>query len=73
MILPKLFRRLVDYLALGAGSLDLAGFGAFLAARNDRVIVLSTGQATGLDTVVTVDGQTVTMTRPPEDFMFVEA
>lgn len=72
VILPKLFRRLVDYLALGAGSLDLAGFGAFLATRNDRLIVLSTGQATGLDTVITVDGQTVAMTRPPEDLMFIE-
>jgi hypothetical protein len=33
VILPKLFRRLVDSLALGAGDLSLDGFLAFLASR----------------------------------------
>jgi hypothetical protein len=31
VILPKLFRRLIDYLALGAGDISLAGFVAFLS------------------------------------------
>jgi hypothetical protein len=44
-----------------------------LAARNDRLYVISDGHATGLDTIITVDGQTVTMTRPPEDLIFIEA
>jgi hypothetical protein len=73
VVLPKLFRRLTDYLALGAGSLDLGGFRDFLVARDDRLFVLSDGQLTGLDTIVTVDGPTVAMTRPPEDLLFFEA
>ncbi|HEY3001808.1 MAG TPA: hypothetical protein VGJ44_05615, partial [Kribbellaceae bacterium] len=43
VILPKLFRRLVDYLALGTPDVDLAGFREFLAARDDRLLILPTG------------------------------
>lgn len=73
VILPKLFRRLVDYLALGAGSISLGGFVAFLAARDDRLFVVSEGHATGLDNVTEVDGQSVRLTHPPEDLIFIEA
>jgi len=73
VILPKLFRRLVDYLALGAGSVSLSGFLDFLAARDDRVIVLSEGHVTGFDSVVEVRDETVRLTHPPEDLVFVEA
>jgi uncharacterized protein (DUF952 family) len=73
VILPKLFRRLVDYLALGAGSISLGGFGAFLAARDDRLFVISEGHATGFDNVTQVSGQTVRLTHPPEDLIFIEA
>jgi hypothetical protein len=73
MILPKLFRRLVDYLALGNGDPSLDGFTTFLAARNDRLFVISEAHATGLDTITTVTGQTVTLTHPPEDLIFIEA
>ncbi len=73
VILPKLFRRLVDYLALGAGSISLAGFVAFLAARDDRLFIISEGHATGLDNIAEVNGQTVRLTHPPEDLIFIEA
>ena len=72
VILPKLFRRLIDYLALGAGSVNLDGFAAFLAARNDRVLVISDGHLTGLDNLITVTGHTVTLTQPPENLSFIE-
>ncbi|MFG2331108.1 nuclease [Streptomyces sp. NPDC048604] len=72
VLLPKLFRRLADYLAIGAGDPSLAGFRAFLAQRRDRVLVLSRGQFTGLDTVVEVADATVRLTRPPEDLVFEE-
>ncbi|MGI5228471.1 thermonuclease family protein [Actinoallomurus sp. CA-142502] len=73
VILPKLFRRLVDYLALGAGDVSLDRFTAFLAARNDRLFVISEAHATGLDTVTAVSGQKIRLTHPPEDLVFIEA
>lgn len=72
VIMPKLFRRLADYLALGAGDPSLAGFPAFLDQRGDRVLIVSRGQYTGFETVVEVSGQTVRMNRPPEDLVFDE-
>jgi Staphylococcal nuclease homologue len=73
VIMPKLFRRLVDYLALGAGSVSLAGFVDFLAARDDRLIVLSEGHVTGFDSIVEVHDETVRLNHPPEDLVFIEA
>jgi uncharacterized protein (DUF952 family) len=73
VILPKLFRRLVDYFALGAGSVSLDGFIDFLGNRDDRLFVISDAHATGLDNIVQVDGQTVRLTHPPEDLIFLEA
>jgi hypothetical protein len=72
VILPKLFRRLVDYLHLGDAS--LSGFPAFLAQAQDRFFILSTGHSTtGLDAVVEVtNGQTVRMTHPADDLVFDE-
>ncbi|MFB9833682.1 thermonuclease family protein [Actinoallomurus acaciae] len=73
VILPKLFRRLVDYLALGAGDMSLDRFTTFLAARDDRLFVVSEAHATGLDTVTAVSGQKIRLTHPPEDLVFIEA
>jgi hypothetical protein len=72
VILPKLFRRLADYLELNAGDPSLAGFSAYLAQRDDPLIILSTGRYTGFDYVVRVDGQTVRLTTEPEDIAFQE-
>jgi endonuclease YncB( thermonuclease family) len=73
VILPKLFRRLVDYLALGAGDVSLSGFLAFLASRDDRLFVISEAHATGLDNITRIDGQTVRLLHPPDDLIFIEA
>jgi endonuclease YncB( thermonuclease family) len=73
VILPKLFRRLIDYLALGAGDISLAGFLAFLASRDDRLFVISDAHPTGLDNITRVDGQSVRLLHPPEDLIFIEA
>jgi endonuclease YncB( thermonuclease family) len=72
VILPKLFRRLAEYFALGAGSISLDGFAAFLASHNDRLYVISEAHATGFDNVVTVDGQTVRLDKDITDLIFVE-
>ena len=73
VILPKQFRRLVYYLALGAGDIAQDGFLAFLASRDDRLFVISDAHATGLDTITRVDGQTVRLLHPPDDLIFIEA
>lgn len=74
VVLPKLFRRLADYLSLQpAGDVDLAGFPAFLAARDDRLFTVPDGHATSLDTLVTVAGPDVALTVPPERIVFLEA
>jgi hypothetical protein len=72
VILPKLFRRLVDYLTLNQDDPSLAGFPAFLAQRDDRVFILSTGHYTGFDYVVEVKKQVVRLTTAPEDLVFQE-
>ena len=73
VLLPKLFRRLVDYLSLNDGDVSLDGLPAYLAQRQDPVFVLSTGHYTGFDFVVEVRGQVVRLTTEPEDLVFQEA
>lgn len=72
VILPKLFRRLLSYLAINDGSASLDGLAANLEASNDRVIVLSEGQVTGFDNVLEIAGQTIRLTVAIEDLVFVE-
>jgi hypothetical protein len=72
VILPKLFRRLVDYLTLNDDDPSLAGFPAYLAQREDRVFILSTGHYTGFDYVVEVKKQVLRLTTAPEDLVFQE-
>ncbi|RKS77557.1 hypothetical protein CLV35_1246 [Motilibacter peucedani] len=70
VVLPKLFRRLVEY--LGLGTADLSGFRAFLDSSPDRVLVLDTGQVAALSSVVAVEGQTVRMLAAPDRLVFFE-
>ncbi|MFC4467761.1 nuclease, partial [Streptomyces xiangluensis] len=73
VLLPKLFRRLADYLQLNDGDASLDGFLDYLEEREDRLFILSTGQWTGFDTVVKVtNGSTVRLTHDPEDLVFDE-
>ena len=72
-LLPKLFRRLADYFAAQGESISLAGFGDNLAARDDRLTLVSDGSPSHLSRLVQIEGQTVRLTRPPEDLVFQEA
>jgi len=72
VILPKLFRRLMDYLAINDGAVSLTGFKSYLESRNDRIVILPEGHVTGFDFVVDVKGQTTKLTTAPEDLVFIE-
>jgi endonuclease YncB( thermonuclease family) len=73
VILPKLFRRLAEYLNLDeTGGVGLDGFPAFLAAHNDRLYTVPAGQATGFDTLVDRTGQRLQLSLPPEQIVFIE-
>jgi endonuclease YncB( thermonuclease family) len=72
VILPKLFRRLTDYLHLNADDPSLAGFSTFLSQQDDQLWVIPTAEKTSFDNVVAVSGQTVRLTRLPEELVFDE-
>ena len=80
VLLPKLFRRLAEYLSLdgdGSRSPSLARFGEFLAVSADAVRVVTDGDAgdgvlTTLADLVEVDGQRVRLPQPPERLVFIE-
>jgi hypothetical protein len=68
VILPKLFRRIMDYMGHGG---TIEGFKEYLAAHPDPVLVLPTGHFTNLDTLVEVMGQQVRLTIEPENLVFI--
>jgi endonuclease YncB( thermonuclease family) len=73
VILPKLFRRLSEYLTLDeSGEVHLHGFDAFLAQHDDRLFTVPEGHVTGFDTLVQVHGNHVKLTVPPERLVFQE-
>ena len=71
-ILPKLYRRLVDYFAFNSGDTSLVGFSEWLNEHDDRVVILPEGHHTGFDQAVHVDGQTVKLTTAVENLIFDE-
>ncbi|MFD9893220.1 nuclease [Amycolatopsis sp. NPDC059027] len=74
VILPKLFRRLVDYLSIDeSGGVSLAGFSHYLSTRNDRLFTIPDGHATEFETLVSVRRQTLQLTVEPERIVFIEA
>ncbi|UQX00861.1 nuclease [Streptomyces sp. RerS4] len=76
VILPKLFRRLKDYLDLGLEGAPLACLPAFLAGAGDAYYLQGKADPfTGLQHIVKVsdDGRTVRMTHPVEEITFEEA
>ena len=88
VLLPKLFRRLAEYLSLdsdGGGDADgdggsgasLARFHDFLAVSADAVRVVGDGEPgdgvlTTLADLVEVEGQRVRLVQPPERLVFIE-
>lgn len=67
VIMPKLFRRASTHLA-GTGS--IAGFKDMLAISNEPVLDLRTANFTHFDTFVEEDGDTLRLTRLPEELVF---
>ena len=55
-ILPKLFRRIVDYMDGGGG---IEGFDDYLAAKQEQVLMLPEGHFTHFDNIVNIEGITV--------------
>ncbi len=72
VILPKLFRRLLGYLAINDGSVALDGLKSYLESSNDKLIILPDGHVTGFDYVVKVKGQNLKLTQQPENLVFIE-
>jgi endonuclease YncB( thermonuclease family) len=69
-ILPKLFRRLVEFIA-GDDTPNLEGFLAWLAARDIKpVMVISTQHFTHFDNLIEVKGQKVRLLELPENLIF---
>ena len=74
VLLPKLFRRLADYLTLDeTGGVSLSGFKAYLDTRDDRLFTVPDGHATEFETLVEVRRQTAKLTVEPERIVFIEA
>lgn len=67
VILPKLFRRLAEYLEAGG---PINGFKEFLEMKADGVTIISSAHFTHLDTLVSINGNVVRMTEPPENLVF---
>jgi hypothetical protein len=65
--LPKLFRRLSEFLQAGG---PVSGFKEFLEAKNEEVLIIDTAHPTHFDNVVEVSGNVVRMTQPPENLLF---
>lgn len=71
VVMPKLFRRLAEYIA-GDTTPDLSGFKDFLEAKNEQVLDLTTMNFTHFDDLVEVVGQTVRLLVAPEHMVFKE-
>jgi endonuclease YncB( thermonuclease family) len=69
-VMPKLFRRLMDYVAQREGDTGLSDFSSFLAQRRERVLIASEGRVVQFASLVKVDGQTVRVTKAMEDLVF---
>jgi endonuclease YncB( thermonuclease family) len=72
-VLPKLFRRLADYLAETDWQPSLSGFSAHLARRRDSVLVVGDDRHTTFDQLVHVRGNIVKLTRDCADLVFSES
>jgi hypothetical protein len=69
VILPKLFRRLVEFLRGGG---PVSGFKVFLEKRQEPITIISTAHFTHFDTIIEVTGNKVKMLQPPENVVFNE-
>jgi hypothetical protein len=68
---PKLWRRLQEYFGKNPPPASLSGFIAFLAAKNERVDILSLMEERGLQDLVQVNGDRVKLLSDPENLRVV--
>jgi hypothetical protein len=71
VVSPRVYRRLTGYFD-GGGS-DLANFLPWLAKTREQVLDLTTGNFMHLDNVLVVKSGKISMTREPEQLVFVSA
>ncbi|NJR40553.1 MAG: nuclease [Leptolyngbyaceae cyanobacterium CSU_1_4] len=71
VIFPKLFRRLMGYLSQHDG-VNLGNLEAYLTVNSDRLILLSEGTPTTMMNLLNIDGQTIRLTQPIENLLFME-
>lgn len=67
VILPKLFRRLVEFLRGGG---PVTGFKTFMQNKAEPITLIDTAHFTHFDTIIEVQGTTVKVTQPPENVVF---
>jgi endonuclease YncB( thermonuclease family) len=72
VVLPKLFRRLSEFLAQQQPG-GLAGFLPWLAASEEQVLDLTEGNFTHFDNVMALESDQVRLLRLPEQLVFVSA
>lgn len=70
-IWPKLWRRLEEYFGGTSPATSLSGFVAFLAAKNERIDILSIMEERGLQDLVEVQGNKVKLKQNPENLRVV--
>lgn len=71
VIFPKLFRRLNEFWA--DGHVELGDFKGWLQAGQERVLDAHLVNFTHFDNVISVEGNTVKLTRAPEELVFISA
>lgn len=69
VIMPKLFRRIAEYMGDGG---SIAGFKQFLYAKWDPLIRVQQVHFTRLDAVIKVEGDRVTLSEAPEHLIFID-
>lgn len=72
VIFPKLFRRLIGYLASNGGSFSLKQFRDYLEDCGDRVFAAPSEQMTDLASLLEIKGQTIRLKPVPESLIFSE-
>jgi endonuclease YncB( thermonuclease family) len=69
VIMPKLFRRIAEYMGDGG---SIAGFNQFLYDKWDPLIKIQQVHFTRLDNIVKVEGDRVTLSVTPENLIFID-
>lgn len=71
VIFPKLFRRLIGYLSQH-DEIDWVNLEAYLTVNSDRLFLAPEGTPTTMWDLLRIDGQTIRLTQPIENLLFME-